>query len=289
MVDFEGRPVAGARVSLRVSGLPQAVGETTSGSDGIATFGWRPPGEYLVDVDHEHLGSVLGRPLNVCDTGDDLGWHPSEVPSIELRADASVLLRFHDGRHALPGLPVWLRAFPDGPWLTTLRHTDSEGWLRVAGLAPGPVQVEVAEAHWWPAPIRVEALTAEQARVTAPAAVRVVRRGRLEFLVRGSAEQRRSVRIDLRAKGLGDLETWIRRRLVTTSTIDGRPDGEGRLILDGVPATRVAWTASGPGGTHHGSVRVPSCSSIWLTVDMSIEGEQGCGGTSPLPAATTIG
>ncbi|WP_145061150.1 hypothetical protein [Engelhardtia mirabilis] len=243
----------------------------SSGADGLATFGLRPPGHYIVDVDHDRLGSLVGMDLTVVGDGDELDWHPSAVPCVELRSDASIVLRFHDGRHALAGLAVWLRAFPDGPWITTLRHTDAEGWLRVGGLAPGTVQVEIAELGWWPAPIRVEALPADIARATPPPAVRMVGRGRLELSVRGSFD--RDVDVNLWAEGLGDLDAWLRSGLVRVSTADGRPDRCGRLVLEGLPVTRVSWSVcatvgTGTGISRSGVVQVTSCSVTCLTVEL---------------------
>jgi len=275
VIDQSGCGLGGVRVQLRLPGLPQPVGEGITDGRGVVAFGMRRPGHYVVDAHHERLGSVFGRALEVRagERGADLRVGGAGcLPTVEIACDASLVVRFYDGSGPLGGLDVWLRSYPDGPWVTTLRRTDRDGWLRVSGLAAGRLQLEIGAAGWWPMPILVEALSAEEAPRVAPTSVRMFRRGRLELHLRGLRGRRYIPRskmaVDFRAVELGRLEDWLARGMVRASTRNALPDRDGRLVLDGLPAAPLVWSVRFGSKRRRGRLLLPADGVESLTVDL---------------------
>lgn len=282
LVDAGGRPLAGAVAELRVPGLPRPVARATSDARGVAAFGLRAPGLYWLDAHHAEAGSTYARALLVRPGGGYDGRRLFGVaadarrpPGFELRSDATLVLRLHDGRRGLGGVHCFLRAGPQGPWVTTLRRTDERGWLRVDGLPPGPLQLELADVGWWTAPLSVEArVRGVEPAGGRPRTVRVVRRGAVEIVVRGLDRRaltatRRRTRVDLSADGLGGLEQWLAQGLVRASTIDGRPDRRGRVRFHGVPAVPLRWRVARGRVERGGVLRAYARRTVELRVDLA--------------------
>lgn len=195
--------------------------------------------------------------------------------SVAIRSDGILVVRIVSDRRALPDLPVWLRAYPDGPWITTLRRTDREGWLRVGGLAPGPVQLEVAEPGWFAAPRRVRVIPVAELAASPPQVVRFARCGTVELRLRGLSHADRTAgrgrtRIGLSARGFGSLGGWLHRHLIESSTGDGRPDSRGTLRLVGVPATRLEWSVARDGIERRGAVAVTQHRVARIAVELGV-------------------
>jgi hypothetical protein len=180
--------------------------------------------------------------------------NPEEIVEIELDAKHEVLVQLMDRSSPQQGLRCRLydhAGVNAVPGVTS----DEDGLARWDGFAAGRYRIRVYHQDYWPAEAVVDA---PSSGVATPVQVR--RLGGLEIAVRDSMGRAvNDLEVSVLSLEFGShAADWLARKLIESSTSNGRTDSNGRLALTGLPNGDYEWSLVAGGEQVGGIVNVPA-------------------------------
>ncbi len=243
VVDPEGEPVPGTRVTVQDETSPVSVSAITDGA-GACEIRGIPRRGVLVNLSHSSRGSRYGI---ACDAR-------REELELVLSDQATISLRFLDGEFPLADVSCRFVG-PTGLPLSPAASSQPDGSIQWERLSAGTYQLSARRGDCWPLLTEVEA-TERAVRKD----VQIRRLGSLVFQVRDRTGLPVSgQRIELTSAEFDvDVSDWLEQGSVTgASGLDS--DLRGEIRLEGLPRGSYRWRFTTPAGdSFDGEIEVPA-------------------------------
>lgn len=224
VVDLGGVPVPGVEVRASCRETPGWSGWTDTNQDGIALLR-APARELVLKLVHDDHGQQSGVSLLLPEDRD-------EVAEVVFDPRGVVRARVIDGQSPVQGVKVWVRHPTDDTYQAP-RRPDRSGVVEWRDVGAGSFELVGSAPGYFGIPTMVLSDSGSQD----PTDIQLRRTGDLSIRVIGDVDGPLWIES---LEGLGAVESWQDRGLVASSTSSMIPDGNGELLLTGLPQGRFS-------------------------------------------------
>jgi hypothetical protein len=240
VVDRDGAAVPGAWLSIRTKQGEGFVGVADTDVEGWASFKGLPPGELLLNVGHQILGTRYGIPIEAS----------AKELELVLEASGSLQLVLADGTEPLAGVATRIETSA-GVTLADARETDGAGVVRYELLGEGQYRLSCRRADCWPTFVEEQLDAGEHA--TVPVQMRRLADLELTVLTRDGLPVS-DLEVELRS---GEFDTsvasWLADGLVESSG-GLTTDVHGQVRIERLPRGPYEWSVELGGEAQSGTV-----------------------------------
>ncbi len=244
VVDPDGEPLPGTRVTVQDSEASPVSVSAVTGGDGVCEVRGIPRRAVLVNLVHSTRGSRYGIP---CDARQ-------EEVELVLSGEATIALRLVDGEVPLADVSCRFVGMSGLP-LSPVTNSQPDGSVRWEGLTAGRYRLSARRGDCWPLLTEVEATERADRKD-----VQIRRLGSLVFRVRDRTGLPVSgQRIELTSGEFDvDVSDWLEQGSVSGAS-GLVSDLRGEIGLEGLPRGPYRWRFTAPAGdSFDGVIEVPA-------------------------------